>query len=114
VFRLLRLILILGGLCGFAWFGMTVPLGDRTLFGHVQAIWKTQESQDLVQGTKKKVGSLVDRATDKVVKGVAKNSPNQVNSRTGGAVESEKPPMEQLQEQDRKALQKLIGQGLKE
>lgn len=94
---------------------MTVRLGERTLFEHVQAIWKTRESQDLMRGTREKVGDLVDKATDKVVRNVAKNAPNQVNSRgEGTASEPEKPPMEELQEKDRKALQKLIGQGLKE
>jgi hypothetical protein len=114
VFRLFRLLFVLGGLGAMTWFAMTVRLGDRTLFEHVQAIWKTHESQDLVKGTKDKVGNLVDRATDKVVKGVAKKSPNQVNTRdehtsdeSGAAV-----PMEELQERDRKALRGLIGNGI--
>lgn len=92
---------------------MTVRLGERTLFEHVQAIWKTKESQDLMRGTREKVGDVVDRATDQVVKGVAKKAPNQLNTR-GGVDEPEKPPMEDLQDKDRKALEKLIGEGLKE
>ena len=111
MFRLLRLIFVLGGLGAFAWFGMTVRLGERTLFEHIQAIWKTHESQDLMRGTKEKMGNLVDRAADKVVKGVAKNAPGQVNSR-GENPGEEAPPMEELPAKDRKALRGLIGHGL--
>jgi len=111
VFRLLRLIFVLGGLGAFIWFGMTVRLGEQTLFEHIQAIWKTQESQDLMRGTKEKMGNLVDRATDKVVKGVAKNAPGQVNSHGENSGE-ETPPREDLPSKDRKALRGLIGHGL--
>ena len=114
MFRLLRLIFVLGGLGVVAWFGMTVRLGDRTLFEHVQAIWKTHESQDLMRGTKEKMGNLVDRATDKVVRGVAKNAPGQVNSRGDRpGDEPAAPPMEEVPAKDRNALRGLIGHGLK-
>ena len=111
--RLLRLIFVLGGLCALVWFGVTAKLGDRTLFEHIQAIWKTPASQDLVRGTKDKMGNLVDRATDRVVKGVAKNAPNQVTAH-GAAAEQDlgtSPPMEDVHAQDRKALRNLIEQG---
>jgi hypothetical protein len=113
VFRLLRLIFVLGGLGAMVWFGTTVPLGDRTLFEHVQAIWKTPESQGLVRGTKDKMGNLVDRATGKVVKTVAKNAPNQITAH-GEAADRDpaaEPPMENLQDKDRKALRGLIEHG---
>jgi hypothetical protein len=112
VFRLLRLIFVLGGLGAMIWFGATVPLGERTLFEHVQAIWKTPESRGLVRGTKDKVGTLVDRATNRVVKGVAKNAPNQLAAHGEAAEQaSEAPPMEDLQAKDRKALRGVIEQG---
>lgn len=95
------------------WLGTTVKLGERTLFEHIQAIWKTPESQQLVRGTKDKVGDLMDRATGHVVKGVARNASNQITSR-GEASEPERsaetPPMEDVQAKDRKALRGLIGQ----
>jgi hypothetical protein len=113
VFRLLRLIFVLGGLAAITWFGMTVPLGDRTLFEHMQAIWKTHESQDLLRGTKAKVGDLVDRASEKVVRGVAKNGPSQASAHgESSAEESTKPPLEELPAKDRKALRGIIGHGL--
>ena len=109
MFRLLRLIFVLGGLGAMIWFGTTVPLGNRTLFEHIQAIWKTPESRGLVRGAKDKVGTLVDHATNRVVKGVAKNGP----TAHGEAAEqdTETAPMEDLQAKDRKALRGVIEQG---
>jgi hypothetical protein len=52
MFRFLRFLVSLSLLVGFIWFGMTVPLGQHTLFGHVSRIWKSDETQDLVKGTK--------------------------------------------------------------
>jgi len=113
VFRLLRLIFVLGGLGAFTWFGLTVRLGERTLFEHAQAIWNTHESQELVRGTKDKVGGLVDRASEKVVRGVAKNAPGQTKAREDSALdEPSKPPLEELPQKDRKALRGIIGHGL--
>jgi hypothetical protein len=104
---------VLGGLGAIAWFGMTVPLGDRTLFEHVQAIWKSHESQDLLRGTKEKVGDLVDRASEKVVRGVAKNAPAQDKAHGESAEgEATKPPLEELPAKDRKALRGIIGHKL--
>ena len=109
--RLLRLIFVLGGLVALAWFGMTVRLGDRTLFEHAQAIWKTHESQDLVRGTKEKVGDLVDRASERVVRGVVKNVPGQVKAHDESALdEAAEPPLEEdVPANDRSALRGIIG-----
>jgi hypothetical protein len=113
VFRLLRLIFVLGGLGAIVWFGMTVRLGDRTLFEHVQAIWKTHESQDLLRGTKQKVGDLVDRASEEVVRDVVKHGPSQPGAHgEKSAEESGEPPLEELPAKDRKALRGIIGHHL--
>jgi hypothetical protein len=112
MFRLLRFLFYLAAILGFVWFGATVELGNRTLFGHIQNIWNTHESQELVDGAKGKVGSLVDRAADKVVKGVAKNGP--VQGRAHGETSNEPaggPPMEDLGDKDRNALRGIIGRG---
>lgn len=36
--------------------GATVKLGKRTFFGHVAAIWHTDEAQDMKQGIQEKAG----------------------------------------------------------
>ncbi len=113
MFRLLRLIFVLGGLGAIVYFGTTVRLGDRTLFEHMQAIWRTHESQDLLRGTKQKVGDLVDRASEEVVQDVVKHGPGQSGAHgTSSAEESEKPPLEELPAKDRKALRGIIGHHL--
>ena len=113
VFRLIKLMFYLACLLGLGYVAFTVPLGERTLVEHVQNILKTRESKDLMEGTKEKVGDLVDRATDKVVKGVAKKAPSQTTSQGAGQDPSVGPqvPQETLEEKDRKALRNLIGQG---
>ena len=116
MFRLLKLLLVLGLLGAGVFYGMTVKLGDRTFFQHIRAIWAAKESQELRRGTKEKVGGLVDEAADHVVKGVAKNAPGKVLTR-GDGMEGDKdaipaqPPQEKLSPQDRKALRNIIGQG---
>jgi hypothetical protein len=45
----------------FAFLGATVKLGNRTFFGHVRAIWHTEEAQDLKEGVKEKAGPAANR-----------------------------------------------------
>jgi hypothetical protein len=61
VLRLLKLFVFVGALAGFVWWGLTVPLGERTLFGHLRAIGDSKESQELVRGTRQKVDDLKKR-----------------------------------------------------
>jgi hypothetical protein len=69
VFKLIKLLIGVVGLGVFIWWGMTVPLGERTLFGHISAIGQSKESQELVRGTKQKVGDLTKRiASDEPAK----------------------------------------------
>ena len=111
MFRFLKLVIYLAALAGFIWFGTNVQLGNRTLFGHIQNIWKTHESQELVDGAKGKVGALVDRASDKVSKGIGKNVTAPATSR--GEEQPSAKPMEDVQNEDRKALRDLIGRKAK-
>ena len=41
--------------------GSTVKLGSRTFFGHVRAIWQTDEAQDMRKGISDKAGPVVDK-----------------------------------------------------
>jgi len=43
------------------WFGSTVKLGKRTLFGHVSAVWSTPEAQDMKKGIQDEARPLVDK-----------------------------------------------------
>lgn len=50
--------------------GATVPLGKRTFFGHVSAIWRTQEAKDMREGVGEKAGPVVDKIERGVKAGV--------------------------------------------
>jgi hypothetical protein len=111
--RLLRLLVYLAVIVAVAWFGSTVKLGRYTLFDHIQNIWKTHESQELVDGTKGKVGELVNRASDKVVKGVGQSVTAPATSRGEAADQPGERPMEDVENEDRRTLRELIGRKTK-
>lgn len=58
---MIRLLVFLAIAGGLAYCGATVPLGKRTFFGHVRAIWATDEVQQLKQGVEDTAAPAVDR-----------------------------------------------------
>jgi hypothetical protein len=70
MFRLIKFLFTLACLAAFIWFGMTVPLGQHTLFQHVARIWNTQEAKDMVKGVKETAGPAVEKAERVVKKGM--------------------------------------------
>jgi hypothetical protein len=58
---MLRFLVYLALIIGLVYFATTVPLGKRTLVGHVRAIWHTEQVQELKDGVKEKAGPAVDR-----------------------------------------------------
>jgi hypothetical protein len=67
---MLRLLVYLAIAVGIAYCGATVPLGERTFFGHVKAIWATDEAQKLKSGVKDKAGPAADRVKRGIEKGI--------------------------------------------
>ena len=65
--RFLITVFIVGAL---VFFGATVKLGKRTFFGHVKAIWSTQEAKDMRDGVSDKAGPVVDKIERGVKAGV--------------------------------------------
>ena len=65
--RFLLFLVIAAGLC---YCGATVKLGKRTFFGHVRAIWHTEEVQDLKDGVKETAGPAVNRVERGIKAGV--------------------------------------------
>jgi hypothetical protein len=66
---MIRLLVFLAIAAGLAYCGATVPLGKRTFFGHVKAIWSTDEAQELKEGVKEKAGPAADRVKRGIEKG---------------------------------------------
>jgi hypothetical protein len=56
----LKLVIWLMLLALLIWFGATVKLGKLTLFAHIQRIWKSDETQDLVQGAEDKAAPVIE------------------------------------------------------
>jgi hypothetical protein len=83
MFRLLKLCVSLAGFVAIAWFGATVKLGSRTLFEHLHAIGQTKESQELVDGTKRAAGPIVDDVKRHIGRGdkSAPDSPDSKNDK---------------------------------
>jgi hypothetical protein len=57
----IRFLIALVLLSMLAYCGATVKLGKRTFFGHVAAIWKTDEAQDMKEGVKEKAGPAAEK-----------------------------------------------------
>ncbi|MDQ3368385.1 MAG: hypothetical protein M3680_23415 [Myxococcota bacterium] len=67
---MLRLIVVVVLAAGLAYCGSTVKLGKRTFFGHVRAIWATDEVRELKEGVKDSAGPTVTRVKRGVKKGI--------------------------------------------
>lgn len=50
----------------FVWFAVTVPIGKRTLWGHVHAIFATQEAKDLADGTKEEAEKVARKVKEEL------------------------------------------------
>lgn len=75
---MIRLLFYLALALGLAYCGATVPLGKRTFFGHVKAIWSTAEVQELKEGVKEKAGPAarsVKRGIEKGVEAATEDDP---------------------------------------
>lgn len=62
MFSLIKWIIILGILVA----SFTVPLGNKTLYGHVSSIWKSKEGKDLRDGVKTTYCDVKDKASMKL------------------------------------------------
>ena len=67
---MIRLILFLAIAAGLCYCGATVKLGKRTFFGHVRAIWHTEEVQELKEGVKETAGPAVNKVEKGIHAGV--------------------------------------------
>jgi hypothetical protein len=87
--RIFRWLFWTVALSALIWFGTTVRLGRRTLFGHLLAIARTPEAKDLADGTKEEAEKVAERVK------------RDLHADAGA-------PSEKLDEADRRALRKLV------
>ena len=81
---MIKLLIYLALAAGLAYCGATVKLGKRTFFGHVRAIWATEEVQDLKDGVKDNLGPAARSVKNKVHDLTADDE----NEKTGSAAGS--------------------------
>ncbi len=100
---MLRFLFSLIMLAILAYFATTVPLGKRTLWGHLAAIFRTEEAQDLVDGTKDEAKKLADRLRQGLPPdaGVSHKPKSDANP---GAHK----PLDPLRPEDQRQMQKLV------
>jgi hypothetical protein len=109
VFRLLKLLTVLLGLGVFVWFGANIPLGSQTLFQHLQAIGRTRETKDLLDGTRDRARPLVDDVRRRLAGAAAPDpDPDERPAARPDGGAAARPP-EQLTSADRQRLRKLLG-----
>lgn len=84
---MIKLLLYLVIIAGLAYCGATVKLGKRTFFGHVRAIWATEEVQDLKQGVEETAGPAARDLKKKVHEMTSDDAPapNAAGSGSGSA-----------------------------
>lgn len=112
MFRLIKLLIGLVGVALFVWFGANVPLGSHTLFEHLQAIGRTRETQDLLDGTRQSAQPLVDNVRRRLGGTAAESNddataahaptPNRAHPDAG-------PPTDEITEPDRRELRRVLG-----
>ena len=82
---MIRLLIFLVLAAGLAYAGATIKLGKRTFFGHIRAIWATEEVQDLKHGVEEKAGPAVDRVKRGVKAGIEAADNDQGSAGSGSA-----------------------------
>jgi hypothetical protein len=113
VIRLFSLFFSVVCIAAFIWFGATVDLGERTLFGHLRAIASSKEAGDLWDGAKAKVSDFVGidaakraeaakEAAKKAAKDVTKSYIERGGTRTLFGPQGA--PQERLTERDQKQM----------
>jgi hypothetical protein len=88
---MIRLLVFLAIAAGLTYCGATVPLGKRTFFGHVKAIWATEEARELKQGVQEKAGPAADRVKRGIEKGYEAASEDETGSGSGARKPARKP-----------------------
>ncbi len=87
------------------WFATSVPLGKKTLWRHLQAIFATREAHELAEGTKDEARKVADRLRGHPDLGVSPGAP---------APKAEAgPPLDPMKDSERRELDKLIKQKVK-
>jgi hypothetical protein len=98
MFRLGRFLFSLLLVVVVLWFATNVQLGKRTLWGHLRAIFASQEAKDLAEGTKEEAKKVADKVREEL-------------ARDAGAPDGSHhahAPLDPVDTKDQKSLDKLV------
>jgi hypothetical protein len=100
MFKMIKVILVLIGLGGLAYFAFFVPLGEHTLYEHLVGISETDQAQQL--------GDEIEKKAQDISEDVAESVPALI----GKGDEPAEPgtPLSQISDEDRTALSELLKQ----
>ena len=96
MFRLIRFLISLAMFAAFIWFAVTVPLGKRTLWGHLHAIFGTQEAKDLADGTKQETQEVARRVREELRATDMSPAPRRVRAPLDPVDDGERRKLDQL------------------
>lgn len=97
MFGLIRLLVSLLVFAVVIWFAVTVPLGKRTLWGHLRAIASTEEAKDLADGTKEEAEKVARRVKGELHPSDMAPPPRRVRA-----------PLDPVDAHERQRLDKLV------
>lgn len=100
---LLRWAFWLCALGSMGYFAATVPLGQRTLLGHLRAIASTPEARELGEGAREEAGKVAERVRQQLQAGDGGEAHKGTGAPGGGGA-----PAERLDDKDRKALDRMV------
>lgn len=98
MFRLIRWLFSLVVSAIVIWFAVSVPLGDKTLWQHVRAIFGTKEAKDLARGVEEESKKVADKLRDRLG----------ADAGAEPAPRHSRQPLDPVEEGDRKQLDKLV------
>jgi len=111
--RIVKLVFLVAAVGGFIWFFTSVNLGDQTLYGHMKAIVTSQESKNLVEGTKQKASEVTEGVGNLLGTGDDKDGDKKEADKAEGknkVAKGDAPAQEIVSDDDRRALDKVIRQ----
>ncbi len=83
---MIKLLIFLALAVGLAYCGANVKLGKRTFFGHVRAIWATEEVQELKDGVKENIGPAAKKVKNELHELTADDDKEKQGSGSGSAM----------------------------
>ena len=97
MFRLVRFLFTLVLFAAMIWFATSVQLGKRTLWGHLTAIFSSQEAQDLADGTRQEAERVARRVREELGHDAGALPPRHARS-----------PLDPIDGADRRDLKNLV------